>query len=268
MTRHRAHRSNDGLARLDLGSRLQGLRTSESHHALARGRAMLDARDDLLTDVAALPEADAVQLVVQGVVWKGIAERVIPATLRHTMRDAVRMVDLRLNNAGVADARPVERLRRDRTPAKFRQPGILVNDNRRPDFRSSASPQRRNSMIGRNIRNRGIGPQLVECQPLDEIRRLLPGRFEQIAFVRPDHEKVEQDLALGREEATENGRLLLKPVHVGGYEALKQLRRVGPCYAHHAPISERGNIDGRHASTPILAPRYKMKHWQLGCGCS
>ena len=43
------------------------------HDAAARGGAVLDARDDLLADIAALVEIDAVELVHVGFVRKGVA---------------------------------------------------------------------------------------------------------------------------------------------------------------------------------------------------
>ena len=64
----------------------------DRHHARARGAAMLDARDHLLADEAALVEVDAAELVHVGLVRKGIAVNEIEAAARHAERDPVRLV--------------------------------------------------------------------------------------------------------------------------------------------------------------------------------
>ena len=64
----------------------------DRHDAVARGAAMLDARDHLLADVAALVEIDAAELVHVGLVRKGVAIDEIEAAARHAERDAMRLV--------------------------------------------------------------------------------------------------------------------------------------------------------------------------------
>ena len=70
----------------------RGPASFDPHDALARGPAMLHARDDLLADVAALVEIDAVEQVEVGVVREGVAVGEIDAALRHADGDAQRLV--------------------------------------------------------------------------------------------------------------------------------------------------------------------------------
>ena len=83
--------------------------------AFARGPAMLDARDDLLADKAALVEIDAVNEIEIGVVREGLAIGEVDAPLRNAERDAVGLVALggagfarRGERAGCADEAPAE----------------------------------------------------------------------------------------------------------------------------------------------------------------
>ena len=58
---------------------------------------MLDARDHLLPDEAALVEVDASELVHVGLVREGVAVHEIEAAARNAERDAVRLVSLGLD---------------------------------------------------------------------------------------------------------------------------------------------------------------------------
>ncbi len=49
---------------------------------------MLHARDHLLADIAALPEADAAELVEQHVMRKGVAQRIVGAAFGDAVGDA------------------------------------------------------------------------------------------------------------------------------------------------------------------------------------
>ena len=64
----------------------------DRHDAVARGAAMLHARHDLLADIAALVEIDAVELVHVGFVRERVAIDEIESAARHAERDAVRLV--------------------------------------------------------------------------------------------------------------------------------------------------------------------------------
>ena len=60
--------------------------------ALPRRAAMLHARDDLLPDIAAFGEVDAVQLIEQRLMREGVAERVVAAAFRHAEPDTQSLV--------------------------------------------------------------------------------------------------------------------------------------------------------------------------------
>src|SRR4029453_1602476 len=68
------------------------------HHAAARGAAVLDARDHLLSDEAALVEIDAAELVHVGLMWKCIAVDEIEAAARDAKRDAMPLVGRRFRS--------------------------------------------------------------------------------------------------------------------------------------------------------------------------
>ena len=83
--------------------------------ALACRAAMLDARDDLLADKAALVEIDAMNEVEIGVVREGFAIGEVGAPLGNAERDAVGLVAL----GGAGFARRGERVERaDEAPAE------------------------------------------------------------------------------------------------------------------------------------------------------
>src|SRR4029078_12157406 len=70
----------------------QGCVARDRHDALPRRAAMLHARDDLLPDIAAFGEVDAVQLIEQRLMREGVAERVVAAAFRHAEPDTQGLV--------------------------------------------------------------------------------------------------------------------------------------------------------------------------------
>ena len=79
---------------------------------------MPHARDDLLADIAAFLEIDAVQQVEIGVMGKGVAVGEIDAALGHAERDAKRLVFARRAPAPIAGRLGA---RQDRAPAEPRR---------------------------------------------------------------------------------------------------------------------------------------------------
>src|SRR5262249_52392699 len=72
----------------------------DRHDAAARAGAMLDSRHNLLPDIAALVEIDAVELIHIGFMRKRIAIHKIKAAARNTERDAMSFVGLRGDECG------------------------------------------------------------------------------------------------------------------------------------------------------------------------
>ena len=85
----RSKRADRPPAGQDVGSgRGQGALGGRDQHAAARRSAMLHARDHFLSDIAALPEADAAGLVEQHVMRKCLAERIVAAAFGDAVGDA------------------------------------------------------------------------------------------------------------------------------------------------------------------------------------
>src|SRR5262249_21731465 len=73
----------------------RGLFVSESHDAATAVGALLDARNDLLADIAAFVEIDAVKLVHTGLVWERVAIDEVETATRHAVRDAMGFIVIR-----------------------------------------------------------------------------------------------------------------------------------------------------------------------------
>ncbi len=106
----------------------------------ARGAAVLHARDHLLADEAALVEVDAAELVHVGLVRERIAVDEVEAAARDAERDAVRLVDRRLDQVraeiGGGFARKMRRQHaaqpQRRKPRVARSTGRIRSPRRRP----------------------------------------------------------------------------------------------------------------------------------------
>ena len=144
----RAHHADILLARhhRDAGLRRRPLE-GDGNHARAGGAAVLDARDDLLADEAALGEIDALELIHVGLVREGIAVDEVGPAARHPERDAVRLI-VRGRDQFCADAGRCVRgecRRQDATRAQFRQARVAIAQAR---FGAAAVvPDRQNSEL-------------------------------------------------------------------------------------------------------------------------
>ena len=108
---------------LDAGLGREAVAIDDRHDPGARRAAVLHARDDLLADVAALVEIDAVQLVHQRLVREGVAPQKILAAFGHAERDAVGVVGLL--SAVLSSPRMRERARRARVRGRIRMRAVL-----------------------------------------------------------------------------------------------------------------------------------------------
>ena len=117
----------------------------------ARRAAVLHAGDDLLADVAALVEIDAVQLVHESLMREGFAERKILAAFRHPERNPVGVVSLSRRRAQVRGLRGD----REGAPTKGREPRIIRGngiDRRRAVAPAGDDHDRVRQLGGRHLR--------------------------------------------------------------------------------------------------------------------
>src|SRR5690606_24909153 len=88
--RHRAERT---ASRHDFGACCRKISCGiHLHNAAPRRAAMLHARDDLLTNIAALSEGDAAKLIHVGVMREGVAISKIDGSLGYAEGDSVSVV--------------------------------------------------------------------------------------------------------------------------------------------------------------------------------
>ncbi len=84
-----------------------------------------------------------------------------------------------------------------------------------------------------------LGAQLVEAEPLDELGCLVSGRVEQEAVVTPKHQKIEQDLALRRQQRGVAGLADGAFFDVVGDQPLQEARRVRSFDPRHAAVIKK-----------------------------
>ncbi len=185
---------------------------------------MLHARDDLLADEAAFVEIDAVQMVEQRLVRKGIAESIVLAAFRHAEGDAEGVVVL-LARGLATEFGGTCALRQERTVAERGQPRIRIDDGA-TRLRRLAAP------TGRDLARR-IGADLDRCaepverEPFQKLFFLLARQIGEEAVPLGHEEEIEQDLTLRREEAGMDG---IGPLHLADIardQALQEFTGVG-----------------------------------------
>ncbi len=233
--RDRADGADDGSACRDLGTGRQRRLACDRHDALAGAAAMLHAAHHLLADEAALVEGDAVEKIEVGLVREGIAEGIVLAALRHAECDAVGVVGL---GPGIGRR---NRCLRENAPAKLGKTRVREIDDA-VGGAGSRPPLREHAVGAAGVGDLDLGAQAVQLQPLDQLRHFLFRGFEQESARRFDHEEVEQDLALGCQQAGMDRRLVRQQSHVVGDDALQQLLRVVAGNAHDAAIGQQRDL--------------------------
>ena len=111
-------------------------------------------------------------------------------------------------------------------------------------------------MVGALVRNRNFRSQLVEAQPLGEIgglRRRAVEREGRAAVGRQPHdEKIEQYLALRRQQRGIPRLTRAELLDVVGQHALQEAGGILAADAHHAPVVEQNGFLG-HGGAPGAA---------------
>ena len=133
---------------------------------------MLDARDHLLTDEAALVEVDSGELIHVGLVGKRVAVRKVGTALRHAERDPMRLVVGRLDQRGADRGRRLggEVGRQHAAHAERGQPRVGVGEAVRRRA-GGAVPDRHHAQRLGQVLVHHLGAQLVEVEPLHQRRR-------------------------------------------------------------------------------------------------
>lgn len=98
--------------------------------------------------------------------------------------------------------------------------------------------------------------QAVEGQAFGEIGHGVLGNVDQEAVGRAEEEEVEQDLALGREEAGVNGAAIAEAGKRIGHEAVKEACGVRAGHGDDATVFENGQVGGHACRCPwSVCPR-------------
>ena len=211
-------------------------READRHDAFARGLPEVDAGHDLLSDVAALLEIDAVQMVEVGVVGKGVAVDEIDAALGHAEPDPVRGVAPGRVGVGCGE----DRARADHAPAEIGVARVAHDEIFRG--RRRGAPHGGDAERGRAIGDRHLRAQLLEVEPLGQIRGLTCETIEQkerrLLARRGDDDEVEQQLALRTEEG---GIARIAPFHgerAVREQPMEQIGRVGAADGDDAALGQ------------------------------
>ncbi len=173
----------------------------DADNAFPRRASVLHARHDLLAHIAAFLEVDAVQLVEQGIMRKGVAIGVVASALGHTEPDPPCMV---IDPGGKRAAKiGSARLRGEQDAKSERgEPGVGVSNRVLRQVRRLTPSRRHNER--RLLFDLDFSPQAVEQEPLHQRARLRLAAFQQIAVPFGHHKKIEQNPPLGREQTGMN----------------------------------------------------------------
>jgi len=184
---------------------------------------VLRARDDLLANETAFLEIDAREQVHVGLVREGFAIGKIHAAFRHARRDAASVI------VGALRLRLERVPRRDR-PESQRLGARIGRDSERGRARLRGLGQSEDRELIAQGSDRHRRTQPIQGKPLDQIGFERLRAVEQItaAFSFSDHEeqKVEENLALRREQRTKARFPRPKTLHVICHESMQKLRGV------------------------------------------
>ena len=218
------------------------------HDALARRPAMAHARDDLLADIAALVEIDAMQQVEVGVMREGVAIGEIDAALRHADADAQRLVVVGVlgadwrppwraagSPASRAAARAGRRKGCRRGHARARRPRTRRRRNRR--FRRRSLPWRA------AYRSRAAWRVRQPAPPGSRAKKPRPTR-------RARERQISRTGFCPAATAAPRSAPRRPPLDVVGQQALQKARRVGAAHPNDAAIFEQGGLLGHRLETP------------------
>jgi len=205
--------------------------------------AMLHARDDLLADVASLPEIDSAQLIHVDFVGKGIADGEVQPGLADGQPGAMGMVigSLHGDRTQRFDHRFGLALVGDHPHAQGRQSGIGEGDAKIGRIRLSAKEGHDAQFFGK-ILDSHFRPQLVEGQPLGKLRSRNQGNIaiEPAAIFRCclGDEELRDQLALRCQQRRMDRVTGANAFHAVGQQIVEEAARILAAHPHDAPVDE------------------------------
>ena len=222
---------------------------------------MLGACRQLLADVAALLEIDAVERLEAALHQRRPADLHVAAAVGCAVGDAVALVigGVALGEARLLQEREVRVARQDRAKPERRAPGIAhypaTFAGRRAAFagrhaertvNALAAEERHHPKILGRVGKLDVGAQSVRHQPPPEVADARPLAVEQIAVPPPQHEEIVKELALGREQRRVDAARVGHTVDIVGYQPLEEGAGLGPVHGDHAAVVERDVERGAH----------------------
>jgi hypothetical protein len=201
---------------------------------------VLHPRHHLLADIAALAEAHAAELIEIGLMRKERARTDILDAVGDAQRDPPRPI---FASVRVAHCRGII-VRNDRTIAHFANSRIGEDDGgwhvQRTARGQCGHPHPRDRL------DRQRRPELVEHEPLLELLKLLAGTIDQIGITLFQHQKIEQDLALGGEQRRPARRACGEAGDIGRDQPLQEARAVLAAEPEHRPVGEDRRLESCH----------------------
>src|SRR5262249_26851092 len=227
-------RAEDADRFLTCAHRSAGLRCealeSYADYAGSGGSAMLDARNHLLADEAALGKVDAAQLVHVALVRKCIAIDEIKPAARDRERNAMRLVGHRINELGAnPPCRLVRPMRRKHAaPPQLGKTRIRVAQ--AVFWIGRSLPDRHDPEHLREVLNGHFGAQLVKIESLDQRWGERPRSIEKKAATVGRfgfrNDEVRDDLSLRRQQRGESSMPGINLSGVARDQPIEKLARV------------------------------------------
>src|SRR6516164_486954 len=211
---------------------------------------MLHPGNDLLAHEAALLKIDAIKVVKQSLMRKGVAIGIVTAALRNAKRDPLGVIVVlrRRRAAEQVDARAG--WKQDAKP-ECRLTTIGIGD--------GAVWQAWRRAPGRCYNEGGIlgdldlGSELIEAEPLSELCPLRLCHLEQKAISRRHYEEIEEYLSLRREQAGRDGAAWLRLVDIVGNQPLQEAPRGRAGDPHHRAVSKKRRVALTHLGLPLAS---------------
>src|SRR5262249_35143072 len=204
---------------------------------------VLYAEGLVLADETALVEDDAAELIHGGLVGEDTAVEEIGPAARDAERDAMGLVRGGINELGAEIRRRGAGEVRRQHAARAELGQTRVGDAEAVVRGAAAIPDRQYTQGLGQILDDHVGAQLVEVEPLHQGRRQRAWAIEEeaaaVGGVRFRQQKIDDDLALRREQRGKDGLRRRHLVEVAGDQAVEELARVVAGDLDHAAVGEK-----------------------------
>ena len=224
---------------------------------------MLGARRELLADIAALFEIDAVECLEAALHQCRPADLHVAAAVGRTVGDAVALV---VGGAAAGEARLLQEREvcvagQDRAEPERHAPGIAHDPAALQGCRAAfagrqvergvaalAAEERDHPEILGRVGKRDIGAQPVGHQPTPEVAGARPLAIEQVALAPAQHEEIVQILALGREQRCVDAARVGYALDIVGDQPLEEGAGLGAVDGNDPAVFEYDVKLGAHRS--------------------